>query len=244
MAKQINDKAYWKKRHKTDKKKTASGLRGTGKHGSDYIYRMVQDQYQKALKQINIREQKEVFDAGYGNGYFLRFFKRNYNHLNLFGIDISKDARKSIDFLPKKNLYIGDLSKFKINRQFDIVHCFDVLYHIINDMDFNNALVNLTKISRNYVIIHDRFLNKIGIISSKHVRMRRSEVYNQILNSQKFYLHSEIPTHYFAMKFLTYKLNAIIPKPLYRIDKYISENLSQSTQERLASHWIRIYKKY
>lgn len=239
----VDDRQYWKDRHAQQPDLKASGLKSVGLKANKYIYKILEEQYLKLLRGLDLSNVESVLDGGFGDGYFLRFYQKNFPHLKIFGVDISKDARAKIDFLPKNRLYTSDLSSFSPKQRFDLVHSFDVMYHILDTGDYVRSLSNMASLSNKYVILHERFLKRAPLISSKHVRLRRSEFTNQILNSAGFFLIAEIPTHFFAARLLTYKLNKIIPVTLYKIDRYISERIHPSAQEFLASHHIRVYSK-
>ncbi len=239
----VDDKQYWKDRHAQQPDLKASGLKSVSLRANKYIYKILEDQYLKLLQSLDLSEVESVLDCGFGDGHFLKFYQEHFPQLKIFGVDISEDAKKKINFMSKDRLYTSDIAVFSPKRRFDIVHSFDVMYHILETNDYVKALSNLATLSNKYVILHERFLRKAPLINSKHVRMRRSEFTSQILNAKGFFLKTEIPTHFFAARLITYKLNKIIPVTLYKIDRYISEKAHPSTQEFLASHFIRIYVK-
>lgn len=239
----VDDKEYWKNRHSKTSDLKASGVKSVGIKSNQYIYKMLEEQYDKLLVEIGISNLRSVLDCGFGDGYFLKFYASKYPHLKIHGVDISKSAKDKIDFIDKQQLHVSDLVSFSPKDKFDIVHCFDVMYHILNTDDHTQVLKNLASWSNRYVILHERFLEKAPVIASKHVRLRRSEFTNQVLNSQGFFLSREIPSHFFAMKLLTYKLNKIAPSTLYKLDSFIARSLHPSAQESLASHFIRVYEK-
>lgn len=239
----VDDKSYWKERHAKTRSLKASGIKSIKVRSNEYVYKLLAEQYKKLLNDLDISNMKSVIDCGFGDGYFLKFFKENFPQLDVYGIDISKEAKKKIDFISNKNLYVRDLTKINITKKFDIVHSFDVLYHILSDSDYDKALSGMANLSLKHVILHERFMESVGPISSKHVRMRRSEYTNQILNAHGFYLSKEMPSHFFAMRLLTYRINNFTPGLMYKIDKYIADNMHPSTQESLASHYIRVYTK-
>ena len=239
----IDDKEYWRNRHAKTSNLRASGQQSVGVRSNEYIYRILADQYLKLLNNLNMKGVNTVLDCGFGDGYFLRFYQTHFPHLKVFGVDISEDAKKKIDFLAKEQLFTSDLTEFTPKKRFDIVHSFDVMYHILQSDDYVKTLQNLASLANRYIILHERFLKRAPLVSSKHVRMRRSEFTNQVLNSKGFYLMHEIPTHFLAVRLLTYKLNKLMPASLYKIDRFIAENAHPSAQEFLASHHIRVYSK-
>ena len=239
----VNDKEYWRKRHSKTSNLKASGVKSVGIRSNEYIYKILAEQYLKLLNDLNLQDVKTVLDCGFGDGYFLRFYQKHFPQLKVFGVDISEDAKKKIDFLAKDNLYTSDLTEFTPNRRFDVVHSFDVMYHILQVEDYVKTLQNMAILANKYIILHERFLERAPLVSSKHVRMRRAEFTNQILNSRGFFLEREIPTHFLAMRLFSYKFNKVMPASLYKIDRYIAENIHPSAQEFLASHHIRVYAK-
>jgi hypothetical protein len=222
-AQQFDDKQYWKNRHAQTSNLKASGIKSVGVKSNQYVYKMLEEQYTKLLNEIGVSKLQSVLDCGFGDGYFLKFYKDNFPHLKIHGVDISEEAKNKIDFIDKDRLHVCDLASFSPAKKFDIVHCFDVLYHILNTDDHVQVLKNLASWSDKYIILHERFFKKVPVISSKHVRMRRSEFTNQVLNSKGFFLSREIPSHFFAMKFLTYKLNKYAPSAFYKLDKYVAQ---------------------
>ncbi len=243
MKDNFSDKEYWKNRHSNKDNIKAVGVKGVSVKGNYYIYKFLQEQYEVLLSKIDISKVKTFFDCGFGDGYFLRFYKEKYPHIEISGIDISPEAKKRIDFVSSQNLLVGDLVSMDIRKTYDVVQSFDVLYHILNDSDYYDALYNMTKITKKYLVLHERFGTKAELMSSKHLRMRRSEYTNQILNSENFYLYREIPSHFLSMRLFTYRLNSYIGGLLYKTDDFIAKNLHDSTQERLASHFIRLYRR-
>lgn len=239
----LNDKEYWKARHQAVATLEASGLQAVGVKANDLIYKMLAKQYKKLLDRIGPGSFSSVLDCGYGDGYFLQFFVDNFADKDVHGVDISPIARQKVKAVQKKNLHVGDLADFNLGRTYDLVHCFDVLYHVLDERNYHSALQQLAKHSSRYIALHERFFEKTPFITSAHVRMRRSEFTNQILNASGFFLLTEIPTHFFAMRMFSHKLNSVLPGLLYRLDNAVALNFPEHLQERLASHKIKIYQK-
>ena len=117
--------------------------------------------------QLNIRKKiLELFkklktpnnlDVGCGIGDFTIELAKNYPNLSLVGIDFSKEAIK----LAKNNSrYLKNIKfdvqnilslKFK-DKSFDTVFCINTLHHIKKE-DLRIALKELTKISKNNIIL-------------------------------------------------------------------------------------------
>lgn len=235
---------YWKTRHKQHDSLRSSGLKAIGTQSNKYIYKILEDQYKEVLQSLDLSRVSSVIDCGFGDGYFLNFFQTRFPEWDIHGLDISENAKKKAsEFFKKRNLRVIDLtSQIEIKERYDIAHCFDVLYHILDDDGYYTALSNIAKLSQTYVILHERFLQKPKRFSAQHVRYRPQYQTTQILNEKGFYLYKQVPTHFFALRTLTYRLNRFMPKLLYKIDSSMLKR-HLSTQEAFASHKIRVYKR-
>lgn len=240
----VDDKKYWKKRHSNIGDLRASGVKSASLKSSKYIYKILEEQYSSILDELtDITSIKpSIIDAGFGDGYFLNFFQKKYPKSEIYGVDISEDAKEKVSFKNKENLRVGDLTNFNIDMKFDIVHCFDVLYHILDDEDYSIAIQNLCNTSSNYLILHERFLARTPLYSSSHVRFRERDYTTQLLNRNGFFLYRKKPTHFFAVGVYLYKITSLFPKLFYRIDKMLTRR-HPSLQERLATHHIYVFKK-
>ena len=160
MAKKFDDKNYWKNRHARVNNLKASGLKSVSVKANHFIYRILTEQYAKLLANLDLEDVKTILDCGFGDGHFLKFFSENYPNKKLTGVDISPAAKEKIDVVPQKQLHISDLASLKLDKKFDLVHCFDVLYHILDEADYRTALQNLADHSDKYVILHEKFVHK------------------------------------------------------------------------------------
>lgn len=242
----IDDKAYWESRHNKVHDLKAPGLRSVSDKANQYIYKSVISRYEKLLTELDLKDCKSLFDAGYGDGKFLKSFNNKYPDLELHGVDISIDAKNKVNIsgLEKSHLQVGNLSDESIfQRKYDIVHCFDVLYHILDDHEFEQAITNLCKSTDKYLIIHDKFVKRPQIFSKPHVRMRTGSIYEKMLKDNGFTLNTEISTHIFAMRGFTYLLNRYFAKELYEIDRYLFGHLSKAIALKLGTHFIRVYTR-
>ena len=119
----------------------------------------------------NIDDENEIssaFDAGCGIGYFsFELLNRFPKYNTVVGIDFIPDVIKTANQLnkfPDKNYFIvGDLQKIPCKDCiFDITFCVDTLHHIYQT-DFEEALNELSRITKKYLIIEIR--NKKNIFN-------------------------------------------------------------------------------
>jgi|SRR5450432_946287 len=90
-----------------------------------------------------------VVDIGCGNGVFVNYLQKEYPKLSLLAIDRSKTALKYVKTEKKE----GDIADIPLpDLSMDCVTCLEVIEHLPVDV-FQKALSELTRISKQYVII-------------------------------------------------------------------------------------------
>ena len=102
----------------------------------------------KLLKGISFNT---VLDAGCGTGVLLQQIHEKFPHIQSTGVEYSPHgldiAQKR---LPGSSFHVLNLAEEKLNKQFDLVTCIDVLEHIPDD---RSALKNLLEMTADYLIL-------------------------------------------------------------------------------------------
>ncbi|MFC1739681.1 class I SAM-dependent methyltransferase [Planctomycetota bacterium] len=91
---------------------------------------------------------KRVLDAGCGTGIYSEFYLQK--GMKVFGIDFSEEAIAKIKEVNMPGHYqVSSLSKIPFDSSFfDLTHCFSVLYHIVDDSEWQKALKELCRVTR------------------------------------------------------------------------------------------------
>jgi SAM-dependent methyltransferase len=235
MKKVFDEKKYWINRRKMGKLSSV-GLKSHNETSNYYIYKIVTNQYKILLDRLEIKE-KNVLDAGCGTGVFSEFFLMNGYTVSAF--DISKNL---ILDGSRVNFKVKSIANFKSEKRFEIVHCFDVLYHILDDLEWKESLINLSQHSGNFIILHQRFCNHNPLICSKHIKFRPYSEITEVLKNQNFYEVDSIATHAIALRLPTYRLSNLSPRLFYEIDSLLL-NLSNRFNLDIGSHHIKVFQK-
>jgi 2-polyprenyl-3-methyl-5-hydroxy-6-metoxy-1,4-benzoquinol methylase len=156
---------YWEELLSKDFSLSGVGYQGLGKNYNKWLYRARKRimgwflrKYPLNIKDINI------LDIGCGTGFYVEFWEKK-GAIQLTGMDLT---RKSVTELSKKyDLYkffrgnIGD-NELKLNEKFDLITAFDVLFHIVDEERFDNAIRNIGNMARPeaIILISDNFLRK------------------------------------------------------------------------------------
>lgn len=240
------DYRYWKDRHKQEYGFLSSvGQRTYSNRANFYIYKLVKEQYRKVIKRINLPIGSKILDAGCGTGIFTEFLLSKGFVVD--AVDISPNA---LIYLKKKNPTVKTICKplslLSDDKQYDVVHCFDVLYHILDDKEFELTLTKFSKLAKKYIILHERFLNKKPLIISKHIKFRP---YNQLkMNLKKlgFEEYMSLPTHFITSQLFTYKITKFFPRFFYIFDKKVLntlEKVSINLADKFGSHHIKVFRR-
>ena len=238
----IDDKDYWLKRHKKEKDQISSvGLIKNSDKANYYIYRILKERYELTLDLLELGENKAALDAGCGIGIFSEFLS-NYG-LKVTAADISQDGLDKIESEDISKI-CSSIADIKVEgTKFDIVHSFDVLYHILDDQEWERSLKNMCDLSKKYIILHERFFKTKPIITSAHLNARTHSETLKVLNENGFFEILSIPTHMIALRLVTFKISKYFPKLFYKIDSFLLELLEKHKIRKYGSHFIKVFEK-
>ena len=164
---QFNPDAYWE-----DRLHTIAGLEGVGfkKLGpafNKWAYKVRKNVFMKVLKGMNLNfQQSSALDIGSGTGFYIQAW-RELMVKDITGADISKTAVENLKNTFKQQTFhqidIGDVA-FNAQaglKQFDLVSSMDVLFHIVDDARFEQAIANIASLMKDnaYFVYSDNFLN-------------------------------------------------------------------------------------
>jgi 2-polyprenyl-3-methyl-5-hydroxy-6-metoxy-1,4-benzoquinol methylase len=186
----LDNERYWVDRHETLQGSLASvGKIGTPEAENRQRYARKKRRVCSILRYIGKLDLKgfNVLDAGCGIGMISELFFAL--GADVCGIDASplaiSEARDRAGPLPQspEKFKVGSLIDFNFAKEFDFTFCLDVLYHVVDDGNWEAVVKNLvdhTKAS-GYLIL----LDQIGPEPQRpdeHVRFRTRAMYDKVLN--------------------------------------------------------------
>jgi Methyltransferase domain len=116
---------------------------------SRYHYNCVENSIIRALLRCSVKERPAVFDLGSGAGHWIDFYLDTFGASCVCGMDISKTCadvlRRKYAGADSVSILDGDISdsRFRLDRKFDVVNAIGVVFHIVDDALWLQALVNL-----------------------------------------------------------------------------------------------------
>jgi glycosyltransferase involved in cell wall biosynthesis/ubiquinone/menaquinone biosynthesis C-methylase UbiE len=160
----VKPKDYWEHRLSNRLDITTVGQLGLGIYNY-WLYKARFRAMHRALRKLNINVSgKSLIDVGVGSGAWIPFWEKG-GLSKIVGLDLTT---ASISVLQKKYPQIEFFQRdichelsFSQEENFDIVTVFDVLFHIVDDKDFQQAISNLSRLvkKRGLVLISDSFGN-------------------------------------------------------------------------------------
>lgn len=234
MKNNLNPQTYWEKRLQSNFDLRSTGHRRFDLEYNTWLYRAQVDCLNYLIRKYEIIVQdKSVIDIGCGTGFFFEYFQ-NYQPTSLTGIDITQ---ASIDFLKEKfplgRFFKVDISEpiLPIEGNFDFISAMGVLYHIIDDNRFNQAVRNLSQILSpgGYIFISDTF-KKPFLPTAQHARHRALDNYLPILETHQIKILNILPLYFFLNRpFIPtigpWILNTFhLGKLLYKLDTRLRES--------------------
>jgi SAM-dependent methyltransferase len=175
-------------------------LRGTGQTAMSEAYNRACYALRREVLDRALREAafdprgRSVLDVGCGVGFFTAYYLERGARVT--GIDI---APTSIERLrarhPEARFILGDVSEVALEQRFDLVNAFDVLYHVVDEARWDQALRHLAAAVApgGLLLVTDTFSALPGLAA--HNRMRPLERYRAILEPAGLTLGGRYPTH-------------------------------------------------
>lgn len=164
--KTFNPDSYWEDRlHKI------TGLEGVGfkKLGPSFnkwAYKVRRKVFDKEVKKLPVNlPGSRVLDIGSGTGFYIQAW-RELGANSVTGVDITPTSVENLKkTFPGQQFYLCDIGDLNFNQggqltNYDLVSSMDVLFHIIDDKRFEQAVRNISSLLKTdgYFVYSDNFL--------------------------------------------------------------------------------------
>jgi SAM-dependent methyltransferase len=237
----FDEKAYWRKRHvDMTGKLTAVGIDNLRERTNERSYRLVAEQYERVLDRLALPTGTRVIDAGAGIGFFSRILMaRGYE---VTAVDISQVALDEIEGVAAK--VCSPLATAPIPaRSAELVHSFDVVYHIMEDREWKASLEALARWSSKYIVMHERFLRLPQLVPSRIMKMRTRAQTRRVLAGAGFSEVYSAPTSIFGKRLFTYMMANYAPDTFYALDHAAVPRVTDTALRGLGSHHIKVFER-
>lgn len=194
---QFDYRSYWNTRLQGDFGLESVGYLGLGRQFNKWMYRVRRVNFKRTVRRFTTGLQFDVLDIGVGSGFYVQLWRAM--GVTLTGIDISENAvRKLSEMHSGCKFYTLDVAAEAMNiGRYDVISCFDVLFHIVDDDKLEFAIENISNCLKNdgLFIFTDNFLQGEEKRLEHHVSRTLSH-YEDLLQKKGFAIIYRAPVFY------------------------------------------------
>ncbi|MCD6232859.1 class I SAM-dependent methyltransferase [bacterium] len=205
MKKVYNPKGYWSKRLEENFSLSGVGFTSFGRNYNKWLYRMRKKVLERVVSRYKIDFPNiRTLDIGCGTGFYVDIWRQKGVRY-LTGIDITAISIKELNVkYPNFDFHEADITSPTLiqdlnlrEKSFDLITAFDVLFHIVDDNKFEEAIKNISKLCSQdgLIFITDIFPHKRPYIIF-HQKSRLLKDYIQILSKNSIEIIDRVPIHY------------------------------------------------
>ncbi|HYF50142.1 MAG TPA: class I SAM-dependent methyltransferase [Planctomycetota bacterium] len=229
-----NDR-YWTQRLEREFTLAGVGHAGVGLAFNRWAYAVRRAVLLRTLKRHNINVQgANLLELGFGTGFYLDLWtEQKVAHVTGFDItEIAVNAareRYSKDWTFNKADIGAPLPLAERAGTYDIATAFDVLFHLVEDNNWNGALDNIARAVKpgGVALIFDKYQQQENAIS--HVRRRTLKMYEEALERRGFeivtvqpiFFLMNSPTDLSGFSKFVFKTTWSLTKLPYKLGKHV-----------------------
>ena len=194
----FNPKDYWEHRLSECFSLKGVGHLSAGKQFNKWVYRVKGGLFMREVKSLKLDLRKaDVLDIGSGTGFYIDKWKALKVN-SIIGVDIAEVAVNELRHkYPQNSFYCMDISgEIDLIREmrFDIISAIDVLFHIVDDERYINAINNISRLLKpDGVFIFTDIFARDKILRLKHMSVRRLDEIVSILRNAGFAVIKRAP---------------------------------------------------
>jgi 2-polyprenyl-3-methyl-5-hydroxy-6-metoxy-1,4-benzoquinol methylase len=173
---------YWEGMHRSNTGFEAVGFAVLGAPLNAWMYRVRRRVFRRAIRRAGVPvEGASVLDVGTGTGFYVHEWQR-LGAAAVTGVDVSAAAIEHVRAeIPTANFLeadIADAIPAALGSEYDVISAFDVLFHIVEDGRFLQAIENLARLtrSRGHLLLSENFLRSSTLRHRHQVSRTRSEI--------------------------------------------------------------------
>lgn len=200
---EFNAKQYWEKRLEKNYGLDGVGYWGHGKSYNEWMYKIRKYIFNKYVKKIDvIPNELSVLDIGSGTGFYIDRWKeygaKDITGSDLTNVAVNKLTEKYMD-VSFVEMDVSEVSSIAIEgKKFNVISAFDVLFHIVDDKKFEQAIKNINNLLKpnGYFILSDNFIHSETTRGIHHVN-RSLKDFKEVLEKEGFEILIRKPSFYF-----------------------------------------------
>jgi 2-polyprenyl-3-methyl-5-hydroxy-6-metoxy-1,4-benzoquinol methylase len=193
----FNPQQYWEKRLQKQWTLNGVGYIGMGRF-NDWVYRAKGSVFDRIVRSLPLPTAFTILDIGCGTGFYIDRWKTRKAG-KITGMDLTDVAVQQLrakypdcEFLQGD---IGDSSK-PPQEEVDVVSAMDVLFHIVDDKRYAQALRNIYSLVKpgGYFVFTEFFLHHEPLVAQHHVSRTLASI-GKMAEDAGFSIVKRAPTH-------------------------------------------------
>jgi SAM-dependent methyltransferase len=246
-------KSYWETRLRQHPGLSGVGNTRMGKQYIGWLYRVRRRVFLRLLRSLGTDfSRARVFDVGSGTGFYLELWKE-LGVPSIAACDLTETAvsrlRSAFPATRILEMDIGEAFRPPPDEQYDVVSAFDVLFHIVEEGRYEQAIRNVHSLLRpGGLFLFSDVLVHTAPHSSEHVALRSLNHVEVLLKNTGFAvlrrvpmfvlmeepLDSESPAYRFLWKLLTYPVRQtevagfLLGAAVYPLELLLTKMLQES----------------
>jgi SAM-dependent methyltransferase len=176
--------AYWEERLRKHPGITGVGYTSLGKYFNQWQYRVRKHVFRRLIRSLHADWQNAaVLDVGSGTGFYVDLWK-DLGVKSLTGSDLTQTAisrlKREFPDVGFVHLDIGDSQVQLRSDRFDAVSALDILFHIVDDSRYRQALANIGSVLRprgvfifSDVLLHGPTQRSVHMVSRSILEVER-----------------------------------------------------------------------
>ena len=188
---------YWQERLSRNFSLGGAGHTGLGLEYNKWLYKARIRALNKLIKEERMNPWgKQVLDIGCGTGFYIDYWDR-LEVAGVVGLDITEvSISRLATIYPKYKFIRADITAkaLELKGEFDIITAFDVLFHIVDEDKFEQAIGNIRRFchKKTLILISDCFLKESRPLGF-HENYRTIHRYQEVLESNGLRIVRIIP---------------------------------------------------
>lgn len=189
-------KRYWEGRLRDRFDLRGVGHLGFGAGYNGWLYRAKASRLERALAGVPLAGAR-VLDVGCGTGFFVAWY--GARGAEVTGLDITEVSIERLSRRFRGTFRVQDVSApdYEPGEPFAIVNMWDVVYHIVDDARFAQAMDNVARsvAPGGRFLLTDRFGAPADERTAEHVKFRCRATYEQVLAPHGLSLERLVPLY-------------------------------------------------
>jgi SAM-dependent methyltransferase len=194
----FDPKTYWETRLRNRFDLHGVGSIGRGKWFNTWLYRVRKFVFLREMRRLRLPfSEMRVLDIGSGTGFYITCWKQ-LGVPSVSGSDLTEIVvEKLSERFPGEKFYQvdigGDISTLG-QQQFDMVSAFDVLFHIVDDSRFDQAIGNVYRLLKpgGYFVFSENFLHR-ETVRARHIVSRSLVDITAVVKNAGFEIIDRVP---------------------------------------------------